>query len=305
MKTRLCLRSKTSQRLVYHICMTEEPAWSELEATAVRGRSVLTRSCSMQPLKLLNPRTHGAGCHVVMSSYGGGFLAGDVVRLRLHVQAGARLLLSTQANTRVYRSDNEASAEQYIEAHLATGSLTAVLPDPLVLQAQARFHQQQHWHLQPGTVLLLADWLHSGRMDSGEQFEFSSYESDIRLTYNGRLLALDRFGFRPEEHIATSPAHFGPHQTTLSVYLAGSPDDDRFQRLSAVLAALQPHSRHELPPDLSQQPAVVAFTEARPGLHLLRALGTSRVALQPIYDALHEALAVPELLGFHAGRRKY
>ena len=285
--------------------MPEEDAWSELEVTVVRGQSVLTRSRSVQPLKLLNPRAGGGICHVVLSSYGGGLLAGDVVRLRLHVQVGARALLGTQANTRVYRSDNGTTAEQHLEAHLAPNSLTAVLPDPLVLQAAARFRQHQHYHLQPGAVLLLADWLHSGRMDSGEQFEFSSYESEIRLTHDGCLLALDRFGFRPEEHIAISPAHFGPHQTTLSVYLAGAPEDARFRQLSAVLAAQQPHSRHELPPDLSQQPAVVAFTEARPGLHLLRALGTSRAALQPIYDALHEALASPELLGFHAGRRKY
>ncbi|RSK32421.1 urease accessory protein UreD [Hymenobacter metallilatus] len=285
--------------------MPEEPAWSELEVTAVRGQSVLTRSRSVQPLKLLNPRTHGAGCQVVLSSYGGGFLAGDVVRLRLHVQAQARLLLSTQANTRVYRTDHAVSAEQHLEAHLAPGSLTAILPDPLVLQARARFRQYQHWYLQPGAVLLLADWLHSGRMDSGEQFEFHSYESEIRLTYGGRLLALDRFGFRPREHIATSPAHFGSHQTTLSVYLAGEPADARFQQLSAVLAAQQPHSRRQLPPDLSQQPAVITFTEARPSLHLLRAVGHSRAALQPLYDALHDALASPELLGFHAGRRKY
>jgi urease accessory protein len=285
--------------------MPEPTEWSEVEVTAVRGQSVLTRSRSVQPLKLLNPRAGGGSCQVVLSSYGGGFLAGDVVRLRLTGQAGARLLLGTQANTRVYRSANGSVAEQHTEAWLEADSLTAVLPDPLVLQADARFCQRQHWHLQPGAVLLLADWLHSGRMDSGEQFKFASFESEIRISHGSRLLALDRFSFRPQEHIATSPAHFGPHQTTLSVYLAGSPDDARFQRLSAVLAAQQPHSRHQLTPDLSQQPAVVAFTEARPGLHLLRALGTSRAALQPIYEALHEALAAPELLGFHAGRRKY
>lgn len=282
-----------------------EPEWSEAEVTAVRGRSVLTRSRSMQPLKLLNPRTGGGSCHVVLSSYGGGLLAGDVVRLRLVVRPEARLLLGTQTNTRVYRSASGATAEQHLDASLEAGALAAVLPDPLVLQATARFRQRQHWHLRPEAVLLLADWLHSGRMDSGERFEFTAYESEVRISVDGRLLALDRFGFRPAEHIATSPAHFGPHQTTLSVYLAGSPEDARFRRLSSVLAALQPYSREELPPDLSRCEAIVAFSEARPGLHLLRALGTSRAALQPIYDALHTALAAPDLLGFDAGRRKY
>ncbi|WP_426490340.1 urease accessory protein UreD [Hymenobacter sp. 102] len=285
--------------------MPEETLWSEVEVTAVRGQSVLTRSRSVQPLKLLSPRASGGSCHVMLSSYGGGLLAGDTIRLRIGVQPAARLLLSTQANTRVYRSDHGHPAVQVLEGVLADGAFTAVLPDPLVPQAASRFRQQQQWHLEPGAVLLLADWLHSGRMDSGEQFAFTALESEVRVRVAGRLVVLDRFAFRPEEHIATSPAHFGPHQTTLSVYLIGPPTDNRYQQLAAALAARQPHTRSELPPNLSGQPAITACSEVRPGVYLLRAVGHTRAALQPIYDALYEALAAPELLGFHAGHRKY
>ncbi|WP_317197872.1 urease accessory protein UreD [Hymenobacter pini] len=241
----------------------------------------------------------------MLSSYGGGLLAGDAVQLRLSVQPAARLLLGTQANTRVYRSENGATAEQVVEGFVGQDALAVVLPDPVVVQAASRYRQKQHWHLQPGAVLLLADWLHSGRMDSGEQFAFTALESEIRVSNAGRLIVLDRFAFRPEQHIAASPAHFGPHQTTLSVYVVGTPTDARYQQLAAVLAAQQPYSRTELSPNIAERPAIIAHTEVRPGIQLLRAAGRNRAALQPIYEALYAALAAPELLGFHAGHRKY
>ena len=74
--------------------------WSEIEVASVRGSSRLVTSRSIQPLKLLNPRAAGGSCHVVLSSYGGGMLAGDVIRLRVRAQAGARLFLGTQASTK-------------------------------------------------------------------------------------------------------------------------------------------------------------------------------------------------------------
>lgn len=262
-------------------------------------------SRSEQPLKLLNPRAAGGSCHVVLSSYGGGLLAGDVIRLRVTGRAGARFLLGTQANTRIYRSPGGSVAQQLTEGHLEAGTLAAVLPDPVVLQAESCYRQHQHWHVAPGALLLLADWFHSGRMDSGEQFAFTSYESELRVSTGEKLVVLDRFAFRPAEHIATSPAHFDRYQTSLAVYLIGSPTDARFQRLRKALDALQPHSRDGLSPELFAQECVVAVTEVRPGVHLLRALGTSRHALQAVYEALYEALAAPELLGFHPGRRKY
>ncbi|TYZ10066.1 urease accessory protein UreD [Hymenobacter lutimineralis] len=285
--------------------MSDSSLWSEVEVTAVRGQSVLTVRRNVQPLKLLSPRTAAGSCHVVLSSYGGGLLAGDVIRLRVAVQPGARLLLSTQANTRVYRSDDGAVAEQLTEAHVAAGALAVVLPDPIVLQAQSRYRQHQHWHLAAGALLLLADWFHSGRIDSGEQFAFTGYESELRISQEERLTVLDRFAFRPEEHIATSPAHFRQHQTSLAVYLAGSPHDARYQQLAAVLQAQQTQTRAGLPVDVSAHDCVVALTQARPGVLLLRALGTSRTALQPIYDQLYQALASTELLAFAAGLRKY
>ncbi|TDN38242.1 urease accessory protein UreD [Hymenobacter sp. UV11] len=280
--------------------------WSALTVAQVRQQSRLVASRSMQPLKIINPAAPaGPACHAVLASYGGGLVAGDSIRLRVHCEPDTRLLLTTQANTRIFKSIDGRRAEQLTEGHVADHALAVVLPDPLVPQAASRYHQAQHWHLADTATLLLVDWWHAGRTDMGEKFAFTEFATELRVTVAGRLVLLDRFALRPEEHLATSQATFGPHHSALAVYLVGPPAGAQFQALAAVLRRLPPPGQTALHAQLAGQPYVVAVTQARENVLLVRALGQSRQALEPVYQALAEALAGNELLGFNPARRKY
>ena len=281
------------------------PGWSTLAVADVRGRSRLVACKNLQPLKLLQPASHGRACHVVLSSYGGGLVAGDVIRLRVAVQAGARLLLTTQASTRVFRSIDGAVAEQHTVGELADNALAVVFPDPVVPQAASRYRQTQAWHLQPSSLLLLVDWFHSGRMDQGERFAFAALHSELRVWVAGRLLVLDRFGFEPAENIAASPANFAGYQTFFSVFLVGSPADARFQLLAAMLARQQMPGSTEPHFNLNSQECVVSVARARENVWVLRAAAHSRMALQPLCEAILAALAEEKLLGYNPLARKY
>lgn len=276
-----------------------------LDVADVRGRSRLVACQNIQPLKLLQPAAPGHACHVVLSSYGGGLVAGDVIRLRVSVQAGARLILSTQASTRVFRSIDGAVAGQHTTGELADDALAVVFPDPVVPQAESRYHQTQTWHLQPSSLLLLVDWLHSGRMDQGERFAFTSYQSELRVRVAGRLVVLDRFAFKPAENIATSPANFAGYQTFFSVFLVGSPDDARFQLLAEMLAQQKMSGSTGPHFNLNSQEVVVSVARARENVWMLRAAAHSRMALQPLCDALMAALASDKLLVYNQLARKY
>ena len=280
--------------------------WSELAVAQVRQQSRLVASRSIQPLKIINPAAPaGPACHAVLASYGGGLVAGDSIRLRVRCEADSRLLLSTQANTRIFKSLDGSQAEQLTDGHLAEDALAVVLPDPLVPQAHSRYHQAQHWHLAPSATLLLADWWHAGRTDLGEKFAFTTFSTELRVSVAGRLTLLDRFALRPAEHLATSQATFGPYHTALSLYLIGPPDGARFRRIAEVLRQLPPAGQTNLHASLAGQPYVVAVTQARENVLLVRALGASRLDLEPVYRAVSAALAEEELLGFDALRRKY
>ena len=272
----------------------------------VRGQSRLVASYSRQPLKIINPAAPvGPACHVVLASYGGGLLAGDSLQLRIQCEADGRLLLSTQANTRIYKSPDGRPAEQLTEGHLGDNALAVVLPDPLVPQAASCYHQAQHWHLADSAVLLLADWYHAGRTDLGERFAFTSFAAELKVSVAGRLVLLDRFALQPAEHLATSQATFGPYQSALSLYLVGTPGHPRYETLAATLRQLPPPGQTALHATLAGRPYVLAATQARPNVVLVRALGTSRLALEPVYQALAATLAGEELLGFNPLARKY
>ena len=279
--------------------------WSTLTVAQVRQQSRLVASHSRQPLKIINPHAPASVCHAVLASYGGGLVAGDSIRLRVRCEENSRLLLTTQANTRIFKSIDGCQAEQLTEGHLGKNALAVVLPDPLVPQAASRYHQTQHWHLAPDAVLLLADWWHAGRTDAGEKFAFTTFSTELRVSVAGRLTLLDRFALRPGEHLATSQATFGPYATALSLYLVGPPEQARFQLLAAALRSLPPPGQTELHAQLAGRPYVVAVSQARENVLVVRALGLSRLDLEPVYQAVSAALAGEELLAFNPLRRKY
>jgi urease accessory protein len=280
-------------------------AWSELEVADVRGRSQLITCKNLQPLKILNPAAQHGACHAVLSSYGGGIVSGDQIRLRINAQAGTRLFISSQSNTKIFKAIGDAVAEQVIDGTLADDALAAVFPDPVVLQEGSRYRQTQHWHISPKSLLIVADWFHSGRMDIGERFVFDSFMSELRVTVADKLTVLDRFTFRPEDAIATSPANFGPYQTMLSVYLIGNPTDNRFQQLSEKLVALKKQTAAEPNTDVTADAYLLSVTKARENVYIARALAESRMALQPFCEALLQTLAAEELFGYNPLKRKY
>ncbi len=82
------------------------------------------------------PRAGNAGsaAWVSTSSFGGGPVDGDDLRLDVEVAAGASALLATQASTKAYRG----SARSEIHARVGEGATLVVLSDPLVPFAGSR-----------------------------------------------------------------------------------------------------------------------------------------------------------------------
>jgi urease accessory protein len=128
-------------------------------------------------------------CYIV--SYGGGLVAGDAVAVSVRVGAGATAVLATQASTKVYhargratadstpaeRAATRAAAVSSVSASVGVGGLLAILPDPVIAFADARFRQRQRIVLAHGASLVLMDWCSSGRRARGEAWEFASYET--------------------------------------------------------------------------------------------------------------------------------
>ena len=119
------------------------------------------------------------------------------------------------------------------------------------------------------------------------------------------MVLVDRFGFTPEAHIATSPANFDQYHTMLSTYLVGSPTDVRFTQLAEKLLEWQMPERSDLHFKMTERPYVLSVTHVREGVYVLRALAKTRMDLQPLCEEIMQALSHPAFFGYNPLRRKY
>jgi urease accessory protein len=165
------------------------PGTGYLDVARVERRSVVQRAFATSPLRLLTPRNHGAAAWVYASSYGGGLVGGDDLRLTVRVGRDASVFLSSQASTKVYRSPARASLR--VDASVAAGGQLILWPDPVVCFAGSAFHQEQHVDLAAGAGLILVDTMSSGRRASGERWQFLEYATRLTVVYDGRPLLLD------------------------------------------------------------------------------------------------------------------
>jgi urease accessory protein len=126
---------------------------------------------------------------VYAATFGGGLVGGDAIALDVNVGPSAAALISTQASTKVYRSDRTAS--QRLHAHVEDQGLLVLLPDPVTPFAASRYTQEQHINLADAASLVAVDWMTAGRVSSGERWQFTSYASRTWLRRGGRIVLHD------------------------------------------------------------------------------------------------------------------
>jgi urease accessory protein len=165
------------------------PGMGILDIARVDRRSVVRRAYATSPLRFLTPRNHGPAAWVYASSYGGGLVGGDNLRLTISIGAGASAFVSSQASTKVYRSRDRSSAE--LQATVSTGGHLVLWPDPVVCYAGSTFRQSQCVELRDDGSLILVDTMTSGRRASGERWQFVEYANRITVRQEGRVVLFD------------------------------------------------------------------------------------------------------------------
>jgi urease accessory protein len=167
------------------------PAGSgSLSVARVAGESAAIGCRSTTPLRLLVPRPRGRTVWAVAASHGGGLVGGDHVALELDVGEQAQACLTTQAETKVYRSPG-APGRQTTRARVAAGGLLALLPEPVSAYAGAAYTQSQRLELAAGASLVLLDAFTAGRTARGERWAARALRTRNEVAVEGRLVLAD------------------------------------------------------------------------------------------------------------------
>jgi urease accessory protein len=191
------------------------PGHARLQAELVAGRSAFVERRARSPLRLLCPANAGSAAWAYMSSFGGGLVDGDDVRLGVEVGPGAQALVTTQGSTKAYRG----SARQELRACVAAGGLLALLPDPLVAFAGARVSSLVEAELAPDATLVLVDSLEAGRVAAGERWAAVRCELRIRVRVGGSLVLDD--GLLLDAAHGSVARRMGPFDGWATVVLLG------------------------------------------------------------------------------------
>jgi urease accessory protein len=136
---------------------------------------VVARALAASPLRVLTPRNHGDGAWVFLTTFGGGLVDGDRIDVDVEVGPEATALLGTQSATKVYRSPRGCAFRLGIR--VAEGAAIAVVPDPVVCFAGARYVQRVDVTLDAGGSVLLLDGYTCGRAARGERWQFASFDT--------------------------------------------------------------------------------------------------------------------------------
>lgn len=151
------------------------------------GRTRLTTLYQEGCAKIRLPHTHDPSLQAVLINTAGGLTGGDEVDWQVSAAAGARMVLTTQACERVYRSlGDDATVRTRIE--VGAGAHLDWLPQETILFEGARLDRSLEIDLAPDASLFAIEAILLGREAMGEAARTARLTDNWRIRRNGRLV---------------------------------------------------------------------------------------------------------------------
>lgn len=177
------------------------PQWTgelSLDLEERKGKTVAKNVFFQGAFKVMRPIYHddsGKVCYYLLNP-GGGYLDGDRYRMKVTVNAGAKVTLTTQSATKVYKTP-KGHAYQETDIVLEKGSYLEFLPDPLIAYENARYRQRNTIQMEPGSVFLYTDILTPGWSPSGKKFTYHTVQLINEIYVGGDLAVFDHIKLSP------------------------------------------------------------------------------------------------------------
>jgi urease accessory protein len=168
----------------------------------------------------------------------GGVFAGDRLLIRVAVDDGARVHLTSQSATKLYRMDSS-WAEQHMCFEVGRSGYVEHIPDPLIPQAGASYRQLTHIELATDAAFVAAETVAPGRAAGGERHAYTRLELALACYRSGRELCAERLLLEPKRAHPERAGALGKKPYLVSL-LALAPDADSERLARAIDAALAP-----------------------------------------------------------------
>lgn len=193
------------------------------------------------PSRIRLPNVTGPALEAVIMNTGGGIACGDRMETAVTAGPGARLVLTTPAAERCYRSDGPVSAV-HTSLRAADGADLAWLPQETILYDEARLRRSFEADLAGTARLSVFEAVVFGRTARGEEVAHGFFEDRWRVRRDGKLIFADTLRLDgPVSQLLARPA-VAKGARTLATFLHVAPDAQaRIEEARALLETASPN----------------------------------------------------------------
>jgi len=209
---------------------------ARLAFAARAGGTGLASLYQRSPCRALFPRAAQPHPEAVLLNTAGGVAGGDRLSYEVAAGAGTRVVVSTQAAERIYRSLGlPGRISNRLE--VGEGAMLDWLPQETILFDGARLHRRTDVDITGDGRLLAVDWLVLGRQASGETVRTGEVHDRWRVRRDGRLIWADDIRLSGDiEALVGRPALLAGATAMASlIYVAGDAGE-HLRSTRAVLA---------------------------------------------------------------------
>jgi urease accessory protein len=222
------------------------------------------------------PRRPDGVREAMIVNVAGGLAGGDQIRIGAQAEAGSRLVVSSAAAERIYRSAGDITSVT-LNLTVANEACLAWLPNETILHDGARLTRRAELTLAPAGRLLVAEIVVLGRKAAGEHWRAGAFQDSWRLRRGEKLLFAEelRLGEAFPDAFERDGGLAGCNALATLLFCAPDAED----HLSALRTIL------------SQQPEIRFGASARDGLVFARLVGEDDLALRRATARAAQALA--------------
>ena len=247
------------------------------------------------------PRVAGDALEAVTVNTAGGLTGDDRIEWRARAGAGSRLVVSSAACEKLYRSDGP-DAHQRTALRAEAGARLDWLPQETIAYEGSRLSRRLEADLEGDAALLACEALVLGRAAMGERVRRGRFRDDWRVRRDGRLVHAEALALGDDVEAARADAaglgRWSALATVLLCDASGPREHEHLvDRLHARVAAALGDVVGTAASDAGD--VAVARASALPGRVVLRVLAsdsaTLRRALLPALETLGGGRALPRV----------
>jgi urease accessory protein UreH len=176
----------------------------ELRFALRAGRTSLIHAYAEPPFRVGRAFTEDDGLHMIMASSAPGIFGGDYLEQTIHVEAGARVRLTSQSALRAHPTTDGRMAMLRSRYIVDEGAELSCFWDPLIPFPEARLDQRVEIDIGNASRLSWNDAFMAGREARGERWHFASLAHELRVVRDGTLEYLERFRLEPDAAVLSS-----------------------------------------------------------------------------------------------------